>query len=105
MLYSVHVISRKALKDFTLQHPASAAALDGWYRAVKKGAFSDFAALKAAFKSVDYVKVGKKGLYVFNLGGNNYRIVAAIHFKVQRLFIRVVLTHADYTKDFWKRTV
>ena len=101
----MHVISRKALRDFVEKHRASEAPIDGWYRAVRKSKFADFAAVKAAFNSVDHLKVAKKELYVFNIGGNNYRIIAAIHFKVQRIYIRAVLTHAEYSKDFWKKNV
>jgi len=40
---------------------------------------------------------------VFNIGGNKYRLVAVIHFNAQKLFIRQVLTHAEYDRGDWKK--
>lgn len=48
------------------------------------------------FGSVD--KVGH--YYVFDIAGNHYRLIAAIHFNTQTLYIRAVLTHSDY--DRWR---
>jgi mRNA interferase HigB len=53
------------------------------------------AELKGAFNSVD--KVGE--YFVFNIAGNNYRLIAAIHFNTQILYVRSVMTHAEY--DEW----
>ena len=58
-------------------------------RWVEKGSYGNFAALRAAFGTVD--KVGP--LYVFNIGGNKYRLVAALSFKVQALWVKAVVTH------------
>lgn len=45
-------------------------------------------------------KVG--GRYVFNIGGNKYRLVAAIAWSVRVLWVKAVLTHAEYDKEGWK---
>jgi mRNA interferase HigB len=45
-------------------------------------------------------KVGDK--YVFDVGGNKLRLIAAIHFNAGKVFIRAVLTHKDYDKGAWK---
>lgn len=74
-------------------------ALDYWYRLMKRGRFANFSELKAAFGSVD--KIGP--LYVFDVGGNKLRLVAAIHFNTGRTFVRHVLTHAEYDRGAWKR--
>ena len=39
---------------------------------------------------------------VFNVGGNKYRLIAAIHYNRQRLYVLRILTHAEYDKDRWK---
>ncbi len=54
--------------------------------------------MRATFASAD--KVG--GRYVFNLGGNKYRLVAAISFGVQALWVKAALTHAEYDKGDWR---
>jgi mRNA interferase HigB len=52
---------------------------------------------------VDYVSTGKGDFYVFNIAGNKYRLIAAIHFNRQMLFIRFILTHAEYDRGGWKK--
>jgi mRNA interferase HigB len=54
-----------------------------------------FADLRKTFSAVD--RVGQ--FYVFDIGGNKYRIIAAIHFDKQRLYVRHVFTHKEY--DSW----
>lgn len=91
----MRVISRKALKDFAETNKLDSAPFDAWFRIVTKSDFPHFAALRATFRSVD--TAGQ--YFVFDIGGNKYRIIAAIHFNTQRLYIRHVLTHAEY--DNW----
>ena len=99
----VHVISRKALREFWTVHAPAEAPLKTWFKAARAGSFKNLAELKQTFKSVDYVSPGKKSFYVFDIGGNKYRLIAAIHFEAQKLFIRHVLTHARYDKGDWKK--
>ena len=99
----MHVISRKALVGFWKIHPDAEAPLASWFKAASKGSFRSLADLKQTFKTVDYVTAGRKGFYVFNIGGNKYRLIAALHFNTQKVFIRQVLTHAQYDKGQWKR--
>jgi mRNA interferase HigB len=91
----VRVISNKRLVDFGALQPHATVPLKVWRRCIEANAFEHFADLKAAFGSVD--RVG--GLYVFDIGGNKYRLVAAIHFDRQIAYIRHVFTHAEY--DRW----
>ena len=95
----MHIISRKALRDFWERRPESQDPLTRWYTIVKKTDFKDFQELRATFPSADWVD----GLIVFNIGGNKYRLIAAIHFNRSRVYIRQVLTHEDYDQGAWKR--
>jgi mRNA interferase HigB len=103
----VHVISRKALREFWRKHPQAEMPLRAWYTRATQGSFGSYAELKRSFPAVDMVSL-RRGvvtarLYVFDIAGNKYRLIAAIHFNVQRLFVRHVLTHADYDHGGWKR--
>lgn len=69
-----------------------------WYAVISKTDFESFAGLKRAFCSVD--KVGK--FTVFDIGGNKFRLIAAIHYSRKKVYIRHVLTHAEYDRDKWK---
>jgi mRNA interferase HigB len=86
------VISNSALVAFAAKRPAAGAPLQAWRRIIESGAFAGFADLKTTFNAVD--RVGH--FYVFDIGGNKYRIVAAVHFDKQRLYVRHVFTHREY---------
>ena len=88
---------RPVTRDFAAVHSESHAPLQAWRRLVEHNAFGNFADLKRAFNSVDKVA----DFYVFNIAGNRYRVIAAIHFNTQSLYVRAVLTHRDYDK--WRR--
>lgn len=94
----MHVISRKALREFTRKHPDSETALDSWFHILEKNRFDSFNELRRVFPSVD--KVGD--LFVFNVGGNKYRLIASIHFNRQKIYVRYVLTHQEYGRQKWK---
>lgn len=92
----MRLISNKALREFAGIHPPAEAPLQGWRRVMEQSTFRNFAELKQAFNTVD--KVGD--LLVFNIAGNHYRLIAAIHFNTQVLYVRRVMTHAEY--DHWR---
>lgn len=94
----MHVISRKRLNDFSEKYPETRTALARWYRMAKSNDFSNFADLRVSFPSAD--QVGK--LTVFDIGGNKVRLITAIHYNRRKIYIRAVLTHAEYDKSKWK---
>ncbi len=94
----MHIISQRRIKEAAQLHKTSARALGQWHKVMKKAELKDFAQLKALFNSAD--KVGD--LYVFNIGGNKLRLIAAIHFNRQKVFIREILTHAEYDQGKWR---
>ena len=91
-------ISNRALRAFAAQHPQAQGPLQGWRRVIEKNRFDTWAALKAAFNTVD--KVGD--LVVFNVCGNKYRLIAHIRFEKQLVYIKAVLTHTEYDRGGWK---
>jgi mRNA interferase HigB len=94
----MHVITRKRLNVFADLHPDARSSLANWYREMKMGRFDSIDEIRAIFPSAD--KVGK--LTVFNIAGNKFRLIAAIHYNRKRIYIRAVLTHSEYTKGDWK---
>ena len=94
----MHIITRKRLNEFAQNHPDALSALDHWYRVIKSRRFANFAQLREAFPSADQVD----NKTVFNIGGNKYRLIAALHYNRARVYIRAILTHRDYDKGTWK---
>ena len=93
----MHIIIRKRLNEFAEKHPGAKSSLQHWYRLMKSGQFRSFPELRTTFPSAD--QVGK--LTVFNIG-RQVRLIAAIHYNRQKVYIRAVLTHDEYDKGKWK---
>ena len=94
----MHVITRRRLREFAARHREVAEPLNVWYAIVSKTDFGSFAEIKRVFGSVD--KVGK--FTVFDVGGNKFRLIAVIHYNRNKVYVRHVLTHADYDRNKWK---
>jgi mRNA interferase HigB len=95
----MHVITRKRLNEFADQFPETRTALAHWYHMVKRTEFSSFSDLKTIFPTAD--RVGK--FTVFNIAGNKVRLITAIHYNRNRIYIRWVLTHQEYGRGRWKQ--
>ncbi len=94
----MHIITRKRLNDFAEKHADSKSALQHWYGIIKSKNYLSFSELRADFASAD--RVGN--LTVFDIGGNKVRLIAAIHYNRRKVYIRAILTHAEYDKGKWK---
>ncbi len=94
----MRVISRRALREFSLLHPDAAAPLNRWAATVEASTWNHPADVRHVFRSVDFVG----DLTVFDIGGNKYRLIAFVHYRKQTLFIKHVLTHQEYDKGAWK---
>lgn len=94
----MHIITRKRLNDFAETHPDAKPSLQHWYRLMKAGDFSSFAQVRTVFPDAD--QVGK--LTIFNISGNKYRLIAAIHYNRGKIYIRAILTHPEYDQVKWR---
>ncbi len=95
----MHVISRKALRTFWDTHPESESPLRRWHTIMQSTEFVNLAAIGETFPSADAVN----DLTVFNIGGNKFRLIASIHYNRRKVYVRHVLTHAEYDLGDWKR--
>ena len=90
------IIANKELLDVFVQSHANAVKpLNKWIEDVMAAQWDSHADLKRMFPSADYVKNGR---YVFNIGGNNFRLVAVVIFVGGVMNIRFIGTHAEYDK-------
>jgi mRNA interferase HigB len=95
----MHVITRTRLVEFWGKHPASKTSLLLWNKIAFTAKWRSIVEVRKVFPSAD--QVGK--LTVFNVSGNKYRLVTFVDYTHQKIFIRKVLTHADYDKNDWKK--
>ena len=91
----MRVITKGTINKFIEKHPDSKGSLNKWYLTTESRIWNNFQEMKETFNSVDYVK---NDLYVFDIKGNDYRLIARIFFKPQLVFIRFIGTHAAYDK-------
>lgn len=90
----MRVISRPIIKEFIIRFPLSASSLNKWYAETIKSDWSNINEAKQTWSTCDFIGNDR---YVFNIAGNNYRLVAMIFFKQRRVYIRRILTHNEYT--------
>ncbi|WP_414579555.1 type II toxin-antitoxin system HigB family toxin [Anabaena sp. CCY 9402-a] len=94
----MHVISRRILREFCEAHTDSCDALYDWYRVATKAEWNNLIEVQAIYPKAEAVG----NFTVFNIKGNNYRLIVDIVYEAQRIYIKYVLTHAEYDKDKWK---
>ena len=94
----MHVISRKKLKQAALRHPELEPALDVWFRIAKRALWQNLSDVRETFATAD----GVEKWTIFNIKGNKYRLITEINYRFHRVYIRHVLTHAEYIREKWK---
>ena len=95
----MHIITHKRIREFVAKYPDSQSSLETWYQIVRQTNYESFSQLRQHFGSADYVG----GLVIFNISGNKYRLITAIHFNRKKVYIRAILTHPEYNKGQWKK--
>lgn len=94
----MHIITRSRLTQSGKEHPDAESSLKLWYTLTKRATWNNLVAVKQTFPHAD--QVGR--LTVFNIGGNKYRLIVRIEYARQQVYIRHILTHAEYDKENWK---
>lgn len=91
----MRIISRKTLKAFWRLHPDTERPLKAWYADVKHANWKSPEDIKRVYRNVSFVANNR---VVFNIKGNSYRIIVAIHYQFSIVYIRFVGTHKEYDK-------
>jgi len=91
----MRVIAISTLREFWTKHPDSEQALREWYVKTERATWGSLNDIRNDSNSVDFVKNQR---YVFNIKGNDYRLVTAIKFTPKLVYIRFVGTHSEYDK-------
>jgi mRNA interferase HigB len=95
----VHVISRKALREFADRYPEAETPLDDWYRIAKRVRWTNLMDVRSTYPHAD--AVGE--FTVFNIGGNKFRLATRIEYRTGRIYVSHVMTHQQYSKGDWKK--
>jgi len=91
----MRVVTPKRLTEYSNKNPQVRIPLLHWYEIVKKANWSSLNDIRKDFNAVDYVGNNR---YVFNIKGNDYRLITIIIFISNKVYIRFIGTHAEYDK-------
>ena len=118
----MRIISTKRLREFYQKQAVAEAPLKEWIRKVEQAEWTCFADVRGTFRSADRLKLTSqrtlrdrqgnrviqripKTVVIFNVGGNNYRLIASINYTTGIVYTLFVLNHADYSRGDWKDRV
>lgn len=91
----MRIIARRTLREFWARHPDAERPLREWFAETHGAAWRGPADIKARYPSASVLANDR---VVFNIGGNKYRLVAAIRYDARIVFIRFVGTHQRYNR-------
>lgn len=93
----MNVIKKKTLDGYAARHADAAEPLSSWRKIFEKTGFADIHAVRAVLPTADFADP----YTVFNIKGNNYRLITIIHYRHRRIYIKEFFTHAEY--DQWSK--
>jgi mRNA interferase HigB len=94
----MHLISIRNLRTIAAQYPDALKQIEDWYTTVKKSDWQSLPDIRQIYRDADAVG----NFVVFNIKGNNYRLIVGIDYVDQTVYFKYFLTHAEYDKDKWK---
>ena len=98
----MRIYSPKALKQFAARHPSAAKSLEAWRRITEHAAWANLHEVRRDYPHADAVAVQSgRTATVFNIGGNKFRLVTAIHYNLGRVFVLRIFTHSEYDRLPW----
>lgn len=98
-------ITLKRLSEAAAKHPTARSKIEFWYSVAVVAKWANLVETRATLRHADQVEVKSgKVVTVFNLG-DAFRLITAIHYNRERIYILKILTHADYDKGGWKDTL
>jgi mRNA interferase HigB len=95
----MRVVSRKAIRDAVARHGEWGASLNAWYKIAKNADWKNFAEVRNSWRNSDVV--GR--FVVFDISNNRCRLIAVIKHRWRMVYIRRILTHAEYDQKDWRK--
>jgi mRNA interferase HigB len=97
------IITKRRLLDYAKRHPNASANLLAWITVTSSAQWQSITDVRKIFPHADLATASSsKTVTIFNIAGNNHRLITAIHYNTRSIFILKILTHSDYSKDRWK---
>lgn len=91
----MRVIAKKILRDFWVKHADCEQQLKSWYKETSKAEWKNTKIIKIGYPTASFLADNR---IVFNIKGNNYRLIVRVNYDYQIVWIRFIGTHAEYDK-------
>jgi mRNA interferase HigB len=91
----MRIISVKYLRDFWVRHPDSEQPLKAWHEEAKAAVWKTPQDIKDRYRSASFVGSNR---VVFNIKGNEYRLIAAIAYRYEAVYLKFIGTHSEYDR-------
>lgn len=102
----MRVIVKARLLEFADEHPQARGALNAWYAIVRRASWRTFSDVRRTFARTDRVTLDRGNVItIFDVGGNRFRVLTYIKFNTRCIYIKSVLTHAEYDDETWKESL
>jgi len=99
----VRVIKPATLLSFGLTFSDATASLESWLAVTEAATWKSIQDVRQTYPHADAAVVASGAtVTIFNIRGNRYRLITSIHYNRQIVFIRDLITHAEYSRDHWK---
>jgi mRNA interferase HigB len=99
----MRLVGQDVLAKGARKHSDAAKWLDAWAATVEDASWQSISDIRGDYPSADGVKLKSSTVItVFNVKGNEYRLLTFVDFKVQVVLVLELLTHAVYNKNYWK---
>ena len=97
--WQVNIANYEAIEKFARKHARSRTSLNIWYETVSKSNWNKFDDVKKTLNATDIYQ----DCVIFDIAGNNFRLIAQIDYELQQVSVRAIMTHSEYVKDKWKK--
>ncbi|AFW95917.1 MULTISPECIES: type II toxin-antitoxin system HigB family toxin [Nostocales] len=94
----MHLISIRNLREEAAKYPDIKKQIESWYATVKKAEWQNLEDVRKNYRDAEAVG----NFTVFNIKGNDYRLIVGINYETKKVHYKYLLTHAEYNKDKWK---
>ena len=102
----MRLITRRRLLEFAARYPDAAEALRAWSTVARQMQWRNLAEVRRQYPHADEARVASgRPVTIFNVRGNRYRLIVAIHYNRRAIYLLRFLTHGEYDKEAWKRAL
>jgi mRNA interferase HigB len=100
----MRIIKPLAVKSYYEKHRDAESWLKGWLVVARAAKWQSLNDVRKTYKKADMAKVESGSTAtIFDVKGDQYRLIVSIHYNTQRIYIRDFMTHAEYNNQLWKQ--